>query len=305
MKEKYMDIRVMRIYSKLIFTVLTLFLIQSLSLFCAYKTLALETDYIIGPQDELMIEVWDNTDLTRQVSVSLSGYFNFPLIGEVYADGLTVEDLQKKITERLADGYLKNPQVTVTVSAYRSKQISIIGEVKKPGTYPYTRNTSIIEIISMAGGLTNEAGSEAYIIHPEEIESFKISENNLLSPQRRTPEAGSKSNNKDNIEIINLKDMLESGQNIYLLLRKNDTIYIPRADFFYILGEVKNPGQYKIEENTTVLKAISTAGGYTVKANLKKIIIVRVINEKEKELNGHLSDLVLPNDIIKIPESFF
>ena len=86
---------------------------------------------------------------------------------------------------------------------------------------------------------------------------------------------------------------------------ENDTIYIPKSDFFYVLGEVSNPGQYKLEKDITVLKAISRAGGHTKKANLKKITIIRVAGGREKEHHALLSDPVLPDDIIKIPESFF
>ncbi|MBN2374292.1 SLBB domain-containing protein [bacterium] len=257
-------------------------------------------DYIIGPQDELKIEVWDHPDLTRQVSVSLTGSFTFPLIGEVKASGITTEQVQKVITQRLADGYLINPQVTVTITAYRSKQVNVLGEINKPGTYPYTRQTSLIEIISMAGGLTEEAGPEAYILHSDGADAAE-----QLDPLGVARRNRQDINQNSAMEKIDLNSLLQSGQNIYFQLKENDTIYIPRADFFYVLGEVKNPGQYKIERDITVLKAITRAGGHTKKANLKKITIIRVANGREWELHARLSDPLLPDDIIKIPESFF
>jgi polysaccharide export outer membrane protein len=257
---------------------------------------AVQEDYHIGAQDKLKIEVWDHPDLTREVSVSLTGSFTFPLIGEIKAAGFTTEQVQKKITRRLADGYLIKPQVTVTITEYRSKQVNILGEVKNPGTYPYTRQTSIIEVISMAGGLTNEAGPEAYVLHSQEANSSNTGIKGYSQPI---------TDSDYTMKKIDLNDLLQTGQELYFLLRENDTIYVPRADFFYVLGEVNRPGQYKLEKETTILKAVSTAGGHTKKANLNKITIVRMIEGKEKEVPARLSDPVLSDDIIKVPESFF
>ncbi|MGA1865319.1 MAG: polysaccharide biosynthesis/export family protein [bacterium] len=255
-----------------------------------------EKDYQIGAQDKLKIEVWDHPDLTREVAVSLSGLFTFPLIGEIKASGLTAEQVQKEIARRLADGYLIRPQVTVTIIEYRSKQVNILGEVRNPGAYPYTRQTSLIEIISMAGGLTKEAGPEAYILRSKGA--------NPSDPEKEE-RSQSVSDSDSTMKKIDLNDLLKSGHEVYFLLRENDTIYIPRADFFYVLGEVNKPGPYKLEKDTTVLKAVSTAGGHTNKANLNKITIVRMIDGKEKDLPARLSDPVLSDDIIKVPERFF
>jgi polysaccharide export outer membrane protein len=256
-----------------------------------------QQDYVIGAQDKLRIEVWDNPDLTRDVAVSLTGYFTFPLIGEVRAEGLSTEQVQHEITRMLADGYLNSPQVTVTITEYRSKQVNVLGEVKNPGTYPYTRRTTLIEMISMAGGLTPEAGPDACILRSSGESPGELGSIN----RRRAP--GEDPNSV--MKRISLQDLLQTGSELYFIMRENDTIYIPRADFYYVLGEVGKPGQYKLEKDTTVLKAISTAGGHTKKANLKKVSIVRLIGEKEQELPVTLSQPVMPDDIIKVPESFF
>jgi polysaccharide export outer membrane protein len=277
-------------------TVITAVIIFSFIMLNHSISFAIQQDYLIGAQDKLKIEVWDHPDLTREVSVSLTGLFTFPLIGEIKAAGLTAEQVQKEIARRLADGYLIKPQVTVTITEYRSKQINILGEVRNPGAYPYTRQTSLIEIISIAGGLTKEAGPEAYILRSQET-----------NPLNTDMEGRSQSitDSDSTMKKIDLNDLLQSGQEVYFLLRENDTIYIPRTYFFYVLGEVNKPGQYKLEKETTVLKAVSTAGGHTKKANLNKITIVRVIEGEEKELPARLSDPVLSDDIIKVPERFF
>jgi len=275
--------------------------VVSLSLLFCPLARAVQQDYTIGPQDRLKIEVWDNPDLSREVSVSLTGTFTFPLIGEVKADGLTTDQVRRELVRLLADGYLIDPQVTVTITEYRSKQVNILGEVKNPGTYPYTRRTSLIEMISMAGGLTDQAGPEAFILRSNGVNPSPVPGIPGTKGRRSTAEA----DQECTMKRIDLNDLLQAGQDLYFLMQENDTIYIPRADFYYVLGEVSKPGQYKLEKDTTVLKAITTAGGNTKKANLKKIIIVRVIEGKEMEIHVGLSQPVRPDDIIRVPESFF
>ena len=134
--------------------------------------------YTIGPQDVLKIEIWDNPDLSREVTVSLTNTISFPLIGEMKVEGYTAEQLQQVIRSRLADGYLVSPQVTVTVKEYNSKKVYVLGEVTKPGYYPFSKVTTMVEIISMAGGLTPDAGQEAYILRsPEKIDPNSINNN--------------------------------------------------------------------------------------------------------------------------------
>ncbi|MGA1844049.1 MAG: SLBB domain-containing protein [bacterium] len=277
-------------------------LLFSLALFTAPLVIrspsaGIQQDYTIGPQDRLKIEVWDNPDLTREVSVSLMGTFTFPLIGEVQAEGLTTDQVRRELVRLLADGYLIDPQVTVTISEYRSKQVNVLGEVKNPGTYPYTRRTSLIEMISLAGGLTEEAGPEAFILRSGQGLPTGLPGAEAAEPSDSDPNFSMKR--------VDLHELLQAGENIYFLLQEDDTIYIPRADFYYVLGEVNKPGQYKLEKDTTVLKAITTAGGNTKKANLKRVTVVRDIDGKEREMPADLFQSIQPDDIIRVPESFF
>ncbi|MEW6380555.1 MAG: polysaccharide biosynthesis/export family protein [bacterium] len=275
-------------------------------------------DYSIGPQDVLKIEVWDNPDLSREVTVSLKNTISFPLIGEMQVEGYTVENLQQKIRTRLADGYLVNPQVTVTVKEYNSKKVYVLGEVEKPGYYPFSKVTTMVEIISMAGGLTPDAGQEAYIIRsPEKIDPDDIKhliqggKNDLpsetaINSSNTIPGKGSASEGavKNQVITLNLNDF-NQGINLNFELQNNDTLYIPKAQFFYVIGEVKSPGRFKLEKEVNVLQTISMAGGLTQKASERKIRIIRTLDGKEHEIKAKMTDLVLPDDIIKVPESFF
>jgi len=297
--------------------------------------------YTIGPQDVLKIEVWDNPDLSREVTVSLMNTISFPLIGEMKVEGYTAEQVQQVIRSRLADGYLISPQVTVTVKEYNSKKVYVLGEVNKPGYYPFSKVTTMVEIISMAGGLTPDAGQEAYILQtPEKIDPNNIkkiisqgqggvkntafpaetSVDSLIASQGKVsvPEKDSAPAKDTSPEQRQATDALakslvitltlndfNQGINLNFELQNNDTLYIPKAKFLYVIGEVKSPGRFKLEKEINILQAISMAGGLTPKASEKKVKIIRSIDSKEQEIKAKMTDLVLPDDIIRVPESFF
>ncbi len=253
-------------------------------------------EYVIGPQDVLEIKVWDHDDLNRVVTVSEDGYFSYPLIGRVHADGLTVSELEKEIEKRLSGKYIINPQVTVTVKKYRSKQVFVLGEVggagtgKGPGAYPLIGRTTLLEILAEAGGPTKDAGSEVIIIRP------KVKKANPTPLEKAS---------KDEIIVVNLKRLLEGDLSQNVVLQPNDTIYVPKAQYFYVFGEVKKPGKYIFENGITVLKAITIAGGTTEKAAINKTKIVREKNGQKIEIKAKMTDPVYPGDTIIVPESLF
>ena len=276
--------------------------------------------YIIGPQDVLKIEVWDNPDLSREVTVSLTNTISFPLIGKINVEGFTPKKLQQIVESALADGYLVNPQVAVTVEEFNSKKVYVLGEVKKPGYYPFSKVTTMVEIISMAGGLTPDAGQEAYILRSHEIEAVKaaterrrIGENEKTA-HRRMPNDDLSAPLKKNsvfdnnlthqVITINLNDF-NKGVNLDYQLQNNDTLYIPEAKFFYVIGEVKSPGRFKLEKEINILQAISMAGGVTQKASERKTKIIRTSEGRDREIRATMMDSILAGDIIKVPERFF
>ena len=116
-----------------------------------------QEDYLIGPEDKLNILVWGHDDLHRELSVSLEGNISFPLIGMVRAVDKTTSQLEKHITERLADGYIVNPQVTVGVAEFSSQKFFLVGEIEKPGKYDMEQGMNVLMAISMGGGLTPKA----------------------------------------------------------------------------------------------------------------------------------------------------
>lgn len=253
-------------------------------------------EYVIGPKDVLKITVWDHEDLNREVTVSEEGNFSYPLIGKVHADGLTVSELEKEIEKRLSGKYIINPQVNITVKEYKSKQVFVLGEVggtgtgKGPGAYPLIGKTTLMEILAEAGGPTKEAGSEVIIIRPKK--------------KRANPTPLEKAS-EDEIIRINLRRLLEGDMSQNIVLEPNDTIYVPKAEYFYVFGEVKKPGKYILEKGVTVLKAITIAGGTTEKAAINKTKIVRERAGIKVEIKARMTDPVYPGDTIIVPESLF
>jgi len=238
-------------------------------------------DYIVGERDVLRITVYDHADLTTVARVSGEGTISFPLIGEIKVSGLTIPQIAKSISELLAGGYIVNPHVIVFIEEFRSKKATVMGEVSKPGLYELPGQTTFLELLSRAGGLTKDAGDKAII--------------------KRKMSQGEQS------FTIDLKRLIDKGDtSIDMSLQDGDSIYIQKAGFFYVTGEVKKPDAYKFDEGTTVLKAITMAGGFTDKAAEKRVKIKRKDSGRENTMERvGLDELVRPDDVIIVPESFF
>src|SRR4051794_22739755 len=121
-------------------------------------------DYVIGPQDVLAIQVFDQADLGGKYTVETDGTFSFPLIGRVTAGGMTLRNLETELKKKLADGYFRNPQVTVGVEQYRSQRVFVMGEVRNPGPVPLTGGMTLIEALARAGSTLASASGEVAIV---------------------------------------------------------------------------------------------------------------------------------------------
>ncbi len=241
-------------------------------------------DYIVGEGDVLEIKVYDNLDLNTTVRVSGDGVIGMPLLGQINVGGKSVSTIVEEIETLLADGYLVNPQVNVFIKEHRSKKVTILGEVDKPGLYELQGHTTLLELISKAGGLGENAGGQAII---------KRKRNGGEGPEDTT--------------AIDMKRLVEQGDtslNVHIL--DGDSIYIAKAGVFFVTGEVKKASSYKLEDNPTVIKAITLAGGFTDKAAPDKVRIIRKIDGREMVLEKvKLDESVLKDDVIVVPESFF
>ena len=251
-------------------------------------------DYVIGPDDVLQINVFQQASIGGRYVIEADGTFTFPLIGRIQASGLTLRAFEEEMERRLRDGFFRNPQVSVTIQEYRSQVIFVVGEVRSPGTYPLTGGMTLIEAIAEAGSTTASASGEIRVVRAKRTPSSS----SALLPDSDAVGAS---------EIISLNfDNLEDGllsENI--ALKAGDTIFVVHAESIYVVGEVSRPGSYAVQRTTTVLQAIALAGGSTQFGALNRIRIVRIVDGEQQELRVDLDDLVLPGDTIVVPERFF
>lgn len=253
-----------------------------------------ESDYIIGPEDLLEIRVFELPELSNTVRVSSDGKINIPPIGDIHVDGMPKAEVEKKIQSLLQNNFVNNAHVVIFIKEYKSQKVNIIGAVKKPGNYPILGKKNLLEILSEAGGLNENAGDKIYIFRRNNPETIKLE--------------------------INTKELLSEGNvDLNIIIKPGDVINIPRVEkiTIYVYGEVASPGAIEISNNTnaTVLKAIIKAGGPTERANLSKVMLKRTEKQQKEKtykinikdiIKGKTKDIFLKDgDIIIIPESFF
>jgi polysaccharide export outer membrane protein len=253
--------------------------------------------YQVGPGDTLEINVYGNDDLSRIPTVQTNGAILYPLLGEVQVAGLTVAEIQRKMTSLLEKDYLVNPQVEVKVREYNSQFVSVVGEVNSPGRKPLRGRTRLIDVLVDAGGFTPRASGEVVITRVDG--TFAGGERTItirLSGGGAAPTA-------------------QDAVNLELPLRNGDIISAPPKFYVTVDGEVNRPGRYPIEGNLTVTGALSLAGGRTrfgaddvqlrrIDPETGKTTIIKV--DLGKVRKGKKPDPVLiPNDVISVPRRFF
>ena len=224
--------------------------------------------YRIGPNDVIRIQVFGEEDLTVERKVGGDGKIDYPLLGAVPVEGKTVEEIQRHLITQLASGYLRHPEVSVSIVRHRNFYVG--GEVKTPGGFPYEEGLTVQKAIAMAGGLTeksDKAGIKVKRLHGQSPDTLML-----------TPDA---------------------------LIMPDDLIVVAQAQKFYVNGEVKKPGDYSYEKGLTVHKAVTIAGGFTDKAAKNSTKVLRIVNGEERTLEVPLEALVQPEDIIVVPQRFF
>jgi polysaccharide export outer membrane protein len=250
----------------------------------AQQAARVSPEYVVGTQDRLAIIVVDEPNLTRTVTVGSDGGFDYPFIGLVKAAGQTVRSIQQDITARLKEKYLRNPQVSIEVEAYRSQVVYVWGQVKVPGSVMLTGNISLTEALARAGSPTPDAGT--YI---------EINRRARADGASGTPGAA-----KPAPERVSMAD-LQSGRAQDILLSDGDTVFVPKAETFFVTGFVRNGGPFLHEINLTVSKALSMAGGITEKGSRSRIRITRVVNGKQVVIKDvKMEDLVQPGDSVEV-----
>jgi len=289
------------------------------------------TEYRVGGGDIVNIIVYDEPDLTRNgVRVAKDGTISFPLLGRLQIDDLTISQIEELVARKLAEKQLLlDAQVSVLVDQYGSKKYKVLGEVRRPGSYPLKADEHLIDAISTAGGVNPDtAGKQVVIVRTvivHKMQAAKVletDEDKPVSPWGRTPDFGGRLHSDTQavkvVITVDLERLLRGNDFISnMILQDNDVIYLPEAEFFYIMGEVKKPGSYKFtQEDLTLVGAIGTAGGFTNIAARRKTRIIRVENGVEKIITVNVDAItsagrkiqdvrIKPDDIIIVPQSFF
>ena len=243
-------------------------------------------EYTLGPGDIVRITVYNSPDLTTEAEVSQSGTIGFPLIGEVKVGGLTRAQAEREIAARLRKGgFVSKAHVNMMVTQYRSQQVSVIGEVNKPGKYPINQVATLTDAIAMAGGITPKGSYMVTVIRKEE-------------------------GGKTAQYAINFKNLLDGAdggaQSRNIRISPEDVIYVAPAPVFYIYGEVRSPGAYPLQPDMTVRQALSLGGGLTPRGSERGIQVDRKGSRGEViTQSARLTDRVRPDDVLQVPEGWF
>ncbi|HWY68116.1 MAG TPA: polysaccharide biosynthesis/export family protein [Terriglobales bacterium] len=246
------------------------------------------SDPRLGPGDLIELKVFGAPELSGTLRISGAGEITVPLVGAAKVAGLTPEQAQKDLEQRLVSGgFLRDPHVGILVKEFATQGISVLGEVTRPGIYPLLGSPRLFDALSAAGGATNRAGKMIYVSH------------------REHPTAGN--------AILLSRDPKEAlAQNAFL--QPGDTVMVSRAGIVYVSGDVKTPGGYVMnnDDNLTVLQAIALAQGVNPTASTKNVRIIRRNAGKLQEIPVQLKeimtskapDIALENeDVLFIPNS--
>jgi len=251
--------------------------------------------YRVGPGDLLELKVFQVDELSQTVRVSEDGSITLPLLGRVVVEGLTQDGVVQKLTGLLQAKYVKNPQVTIFIKEYKNQQVAVIGAVEKAGSYELVGRKNLLQIISMAGGFSETAGNEIFIL-------------------REGPDGATST------VTIDLKDLLVNGnQKLNIPIEPNDVINVPvdKEIRVFVMGRVTRPGavRAKLSEGVTLLQAIADAGGLAEGAKESAILITRKDKAgKEQKLKVNLKDIIkgkkkdvvlMEGDVVYVPESFW
>ena len=290
-------------------------------------------EYVIGPEDVLDINVFEAPEMNRDVRVSASGEISLPLLGAVAAGGHTPRELETNLEELLRQKYMKDPHVSVFVRDMQSHPVSVMGAVRKPGIFQIRGNKTLLEILSLAEGLADDAGEDVIILRragqknaPEvlsakaggwEEPSAAMRMQEFGGPAATDPDPGKVSAISQYVVKVNLKDLLDSTDPRHNpAVYPGDIVKVSRAGIVYVVGAVQRPGGFamKTNEKISVLQAIALSEGLTRTAAKGSARIIRT-NEQNgartetsidlgKILSGKSPDpLLAARDIVFIPDS--
>ncbi len=268
---------------------------------------SLSGDYRLGTGDLLEISVFDIAELSKiKARVGAEGLVTLPLAGTVSAGGKTAMEFEEIVKTTLGSRYIRDPQVSVFVLEHHSHRISVLGAVKKPGVFEVSGPRSVVDMLAMAEGLTEQSDQVVYLIR-RVAKSSAAPDSSGSQPQAA---ANGKSAQEAVIEI-NLEEMLVDGkEELNAPLQSGDVVHVPKAGSFFVGGAVQKPGSYLLKgRDVTVDQAIIEAGGVTKVADFEGVKIFRELKGQKKQIievslnemeQGRKGPLVVKNDVILV-----
>jgi polysaccharide export outer membrane protein len=244
---------------------------------------AQDPEYRLGAGDTIRVLVFQNPDLTLETRVSENGTISYPLLGTVKIGGMTIARAEQAIANALrTGGFIKKPQVNVLLLISRGNQVSVLGQVNRPGRYPLeTFNTRVSEMLALAGGIAPTGGDVVILTGMRDGTSFR---------------------KEIDIAAMLLNNKLEDD----MVVAGGDVIYVNRQPMFYIYGEVQRPGSYRVERGMTVRQALAQGGGLTPRGTERGLTLQRRGADGAIETsNPNMNDLVRPDDVLQVRESLF
>jgi polysaccharide export outer membrane protein len=241
------------------------------------------SEYRLGAGDAIAVQVYQNPDLSLELRVSENGLIAYPLIGNVQLGGLSLTEAEKTIADGLrAGGFVRSPQVNITLKQVRGNQVAVLGQVNRPGRFPLeTVNTRVSDMLATAGGVTPTGDDVLILTGQRQGQAFRrvIDIPGLFLNQK--PE--------DDVVVVG-----------------GDTLFVNRAPMFYIYGEAQRPGPYRVERGMTVMQALAQGGGPTARGSQNRLKLHRRdATGKVIETVPQLTDVVRPEDVIYVRESIF
>ncbi|MBN1238361.1 MAG: polysaccharide biosynthesis/export family protein [Gammaproteobacteria bacterium] len=234
--------------------------------------------YLIGPGDLLEVRVYEQEDLDTTARVGADGDIRLPLIGTVAVAGMSEREAEAEIARRLeSGGFLRTTHVTVVIAEHVSNMVSVLGEVTTPGRYSLDNGNTLADVIAQANGTTENANHRVIVV------------------------------SGDQRAEIDLDSALRvGGVDGPWRLRAGDVVYVPRMDMFYVYGEARQPGAYRLETNMTVMQALALGGSLTELGSERRVMIRRVDEDGDVvSMDADLTDQLQPNDVLYVRERVF
>lgn len=253
-------------------------------MFGAAITAMAQDAYEIGTGDRISISVYGQEDMNTDTEVSADGTITMALIGRVDIAGMTPPEVSRLLEARLEnEGYLRNANVNVVVEEYRSNTVSVLGHVSEPGKIALEGPTTLTEVLAIAGGISSGGGERLVLIRDGD-DGKQVRHEYYLS------------------ELLDRK----AGNDAPVRVRKGDTLFVPRAEQFYIHGQVQKPGTYPLDRSLNVMQALSVSGGFNPRAKTSGVVLYRKKPDGTVQtLDVDMSDPIRDGDVLFVKESLF